>query len=377
MSLLLDEHRSYLADRPRVDALRRAIHATVRPGDVVLDLGCGTGLLGLIACEAGAARVYAVDEGGMLEIARAIAHASGFGSRITHIPGHSTKIDLAERAGVLVFDQIGRFGFEAGLLEYALDARRRLLTPDARIMPGPVTVRVALASSAEIRSRIDFWDSRPGGIDASAARLTAENTGYPIEPHHTVLHSDVADVVTLLPASWDEEPLSGRVALTATAAGRVDGLTGWFVAALAPGITMTNAPGHADRIDRRVAFLPFDQPIDLRAGDTLEVSVRLLAADMVLTWEAARADGTSRRSQSTWKGMLPVREERQRTREDAVPVLTARGAARRTLLELCDGLRSVADIERALLARHPELFPAQRDAAVFAAEVLAIYATTS
>ncbi|MDQ3169834.1 MAG: 50S ribosomal protein L11 methyltransferase [Acidobacteriota bacterium] len=376
MSLQLEEHRAYLADRPRVEALRRAIHATVRPGDVVLDLGCGTGVLGLIACEAGASRVYAVDDGGMIEIARAIAQASGYGPRIIHVPGHSTKIDLPERPGVLVFDQIGSFGFDAGLLEYALDARRRLLQPGARVMPGPVTVHVALASSAEIRSRIDFWDSRPSGIDASPARSTVENTEYPIEPRHAELHSEGAAVMTAVPASWDGEPLSGRVSLTAATNARVDGLAGWFVAELAPGITMTNAPADANRIDRRIAFLPFDRPIDLRAGDTLDVSVRLLAADMILAWDVSSADGAHRRSQSTWHGLLLVRETRQRTRGDAVPVLTARGEARRTLLELCDGVRKVADIERALVARHPDLFPVERDAAAFAAEVLAIYATS-
>src|SRR5688500_18830014 len=194
MSLLLDEHREYLADRPRVDALRRAIHDTVKPGDVVLDLGCGTGLLGLMACEAGAARVYAIDNSGMIEIDRAIARASAFGDRITHIGGHSTAVDLPERADVLVFDQIGRLGFEAGLLEFALDVRKRFLKPDARIMPGPVTLSLALAESAEIRSRIAFWDSRPAGIDTASARVTAENTGYPIEPEHVVLRSASAEI---------------------------------------------------------------------------------------------------------------------------------------------------------------------------------------
>lgn len=376
MSLLLDEHRSYLADRPRVDALRRAIHATVRPGDVVLDLGCGTGLLGLMACEAGAARVYAVDEGGMIEIARATARASDYGSRITHIAGHSSAVDLPERAGVLVFDQIGRFGFEAGLLEFALDARRRLLQPDARIMPGPVTVHLAFASSAEVRGRIDFWDTRPAGIDASPARRTAENTGYPIEPHDASLHSDGAAVMTLLPASWDEEPLEGRATLTASSAGRLDGLAGWFVAELAEGVFMSNDPRRADRINRRIAFLPFDRPMDVDAGEAIDVSVRLLASDMILAWTAARAGGSDRRAQSTWQGMLPVREARLRTRDDAVPVLTPRGEARRTVLELCDGVRSVRELERALLERHPSLFPTERDASVFAAEVLAVYATT-
>lgn len=374
MSLLLDEHRNYLADRPRVDALRRAVHATVRPGDIVLDLGCGSGLLGLMACDAGAARVYAIDHSGMIEIARAVARAEGRADRIVHIAGHSTGIDLPERANVLVFDQIGRLAFEAGLLEFALDARRRLLTPDARIVPGPITLQLALAASDDIRARIEFWDTRPAGIDTSAAHVTAVNTGYPIEPEYVTLLSGAADVMTLSAAAWDGEALFGRVTLTAARDARVDGLAGWFVAELSPGVVMSNAPDRADRINRRIALLPFDPPIDLKAGERLVVSLRLLPDVMILAWDAAREDGTDRRSQSTWKGMLPIGEERARTRDDAVPVLTPRGAARRTVLELCDGRHTVAEIERMLLDRHAGLFPTGQDAAIFAAEVLAVYA---
>lgn len=374
MSLQLDEHREYLKDHHRVDALRRAIHATVRPGDVVLDLGCGTGVLGLFACEAGAARVYAVDSSGMIELARAIARANGVADRITHIAGHSTHVELPEPADVLVFDQIGRLGFEAGLLEFARDARRRLLRPGARIVPGPVRLSLALASSAEVRARIDFWDTRPAGLDVSPARVTARNTGYPIDAEDLSLHSEPGQVLVLDPASWDDAPLEGRVRLRASSAARIDGLAGWFVAELSPGVFMSNAPDRADRINRRAAFLPFDTPIEIAAGDELDASLRLLPDAMILSWDVARPDGSDRQVQSTWRGMLTARETLTRTRDGAVPVLTARGVARKTVLDLCDGARRVDEIERALFERHPDLFASPRDAAVFAAEVLAVYA---
>lgn len=373
MSLLLDEHRHYLADRPRVAALTRAIHATVRPGDVVLDLGCGTGVLGLIACQAGASRVYAVDHGGMIEVARAIARHAGLTDRITHIAGHSTSIDLPERADVLIFDQIGRLGFEAGLLEFALDARRRLLKPDARVVPGPVRLRMALATSDDIRARIEFWSQTPAGIDTSAARVTAGNTGYPVEPESATLLSAHAEIVALEPASWQGEALSGTATLVATRDARVDGLAGWFDAELSPGVHMSNAPDLDTRIDRRFALLPFDPPLDLVAGESVDVRVRLLPSVMILTWEAQTASG-ERRAHSTWQGMLPVTEELARTRDAAVPALTARGEARRTVLELCDGHRTVREIEQQVFARHRDLFAAEEDAAVFAAEVLSVYA---
>ena len=45
----LAEHEEMLSDSVRVEAYHRALRRNVAPGDVVLDLGSGTGLLAFLA----------------------------------------------------------------------------------------------------------------------------------------------------------------------------------------------------------------------------------------------------------------------------------------------------------------------------------------
>ena len=135
MSTVIDEHREYLSDGPRLTAFREAIAELVTPDSVVLDLGCGTGILGLLACRAGAKLVYAVDEGGMIEVARSLCEANAFTNQMRFIKGLSIQIVLPERVDLVVADQIGHFGFEAGICEYFRDARARFLKPNGRMIP--------------------------------------------------------------------------------------------------------------------------------------------------------------------------------------------------------------------------------------------------
>jgi predicted RNA methylase len=58
----LEFHAFCLTDTgSRLDQFAAAIAARIRPGDTVVDLGAGTGVLSFLACRAGARRVYAIE----------------------------------------------------------------------------------------------------------------------------------------------------------------------------------------------------------------------------------------------------------------------------------------------------------------------------
>ena len=67
---MLEEHLGYVNDRIRLEQFREAIAHVIRPGDCVADIGCGSGVLGLMCLQAGAAQVCAIESTAMIEVAR-------------------------------------------------------------------------------------------------------------------------------------------------------------------------------------------------------------------------------------------------------------------------------------------------------------------
>src|SRR5215469_811240 len=131
----LDQFASMFADRVRMDAYAKVIATAVRPDDTVVDLGCGVGIFALMACRAGARRVYAIDLNGVVEFGRHLAAVNGFGDRIQFLCGDSRQIHLPERADVIISDLRGvlpLFSSAIGTLE---DARIRFLAEGGRLLP--------------------------------------------------------------------------------------------------------------------------------------------------------------------------------------------------------------------------------------------------
>lgn len=380
MSLLIDAHRQFLEDAVRLDAFSRAIAEAVRPGDVVVDLGSGTGVLGLLACRAGASRVYSVDQTGMAAFARRIAADNGFADRVIALRGHSSRVDLPERADVVVSDMIGRIGFLSGSAEALVDVRDRWLKPGGWLMPAAVDTWIAPVEHAKLHADVDFWSAPVAGFDMSAVRQSAANTGYPFafDPSH--LLAPGASGARCDYRTGDASLARGTASFVIQRPGALHGLAAWFVAQLSPSVTMTNAPGAPDRINRRNAFLPLETPVNVEAGDVVEVTLAIRPVDFVVSWSVrcTRRDAEiGAAQQSTLRGMLLEREDLRSAAERSKPVLNRWAAARASIIELCDGTRELGDIEQLVFERHAALFANAMQAKVFVAEVVGRYAETS
>jgi len=372
---VLDEHRGYLADTNRVAAYEAAVAATVRPGVVVVDLGAGSGVLGILACRAGARRVYVVEALATMELARRLYQASGFAERAVFLRGWSSSVTIPEPADVVLCDQVGYFGVGAGLLGSLADARRRFLRSGGTIVPQRLAFELGAVDAKALGERVQFWLERPVGLDLSPVHRLAANAPFPAALRPSMLLGPPVRGLDLDLAGEPPQALSLAVRLTIERAGVLHGLAGWVVATLAPGISMTNDPRSPTRIDRPGLFLPLERAVEVAPGDEIAAHVILRAADDLLAWRVeVSGPGQpphARFSHSSFSAMLLSREDLARQRPDWAPRLSSSGQAERLVLELVDGQRTRQEIEAELARRHAALFPEPRQAAAFVAQVLA------
>jgi protein arginine N-methyltransferase 1 len=301
-----------LDDASRLDTWRAAIHATVRPGDLVLDLGAGMGILSLFACQAGAARVYAVESAPSVELARLVAADNGLEERIVCLGERSQDVELPERADVLLTDTTETFGLNGQLLSAVIDARERLLKPEARLLPGEIELRVAPVEAPRAYSYlVDVWARDVRGFDLSAIRPFAANNKHPFNLDAEALLAEPAALGALDLGSLPEPSFAGRARVTATRAGTAHGLAGFFAARLSEGITLSNDPRQAT-VGYVRALLPLTEPLALAAGDELAIEVSTYDG-REWSWQVERtpAGGGSaeRRHQATRHGFPRTREE--------------------------------------------------------------------
>ena len=130
-----------LQDSVRTELYRNAIiqNPSNFRGKVIMDVGCGSGILSLFAAQAGAKRVYAVEASSMAINARKLVKANGFDDIITVIESKVEDITSAQiplkTVDVIVSEPLGTFLLNERMLETYIIARDMFLKPKGLMFP--------------------------------------------------------------------------------------------------------------------------------------------------------------------------------------------------------------------------------------------------
>ena len=130
-----------MEDTIRTPKYREAIleNPTNFRGKIVMDVGCGSGILSLFAAQAGAKKVYAVEASGAAEIARTLVKHNGFENVVTVIECKIEDIDPStiplKSIDVIISEPLGTFLLNERMLETYIIARDMFLKPGGRLFP--------------------------------------------------------------------------------------------------------------------------------------------------------------------------------------------------------------------------------------------------
>ena len=370
MAKTLDEHFGYLSDRVKLEQYQAAIDRLVRPEHVVLDLGCGSGLLGLMALRAGAAKVLFVEEGAIIEVARHSVTEAGFADRAEFFQANSFELTLPEPVDVAICDHVGYFGFDYGILVLLADTNRRFLKPNGVIVPAQIALKLAPVESISCRKLVGQW--RDGSVPDEYSWLgtTAANTRHAIQFEREALLAGEETLATLELGAKAAPFLSWSAEFICARDGALDGVAGWFDCRLIDDNHMTNSPVAEERLDRPQAFFPLDEPVAVTAGERIRVTMMARHQDHVIAWVIELPDAGKRFTLTTFNGLLLDSEALTRARPDRVAKLNDRGRARQVVLSYCDGQRTVAEIQEIVRRDHPELLPSAEAMSSFIEHVL-------
>eukprot|EP00192_Tetraselmis_astigmatica_P010741 CAMPEP_0117677814 /NCGR_PEP_ID=MMETSP0804-20121206/16944_1 /TAXON_ID=1074897 /ORGANISM="Tetraselmis astigmatica, Strain CCMP880" /LENGTH=346 /DNA_ID=CAMNT_0005487119 /DNA_START=504 /DNA_END=1542 /DNA_ORIENTATION=- len=141
---------------------------------IVMDVGCGTGILSLFAAKAGAKHVYGIECSAIAEQAMEIVKANDFQDQVTIIQGKLEEILLpVDKVDIIISEWMGYFLLYESMLDTVIFARDKWLAPGGLIFPDRATMSIMAIEDGEYKSeKIEFWDN-VYGFDMSCIKKLA------------------------------------------------------------------------------------------------------------------------------------------------------------------------------------------------------------
>uniref|UniRef100_A0A669R0X6 type I protein arginine methyltransferase n=1 Tax=Phasianus colchicus TaxID=9054 RepID=A0A669R0X6_PHACC len=123
-------HEEMLKDKVRTESYRDFIYQNshIFKDKVVLDVGCGTGILSMFAAKAGAKKVIGVDQSEIIYQAMDIIRLNKLENTITLIKGRIEEVDLPlEKVDVIISEWMGYFLLFESMLDSVIYAKDKYL----------------------------------------------------------------------------------------------------------------------------------------------------------------------------------------------------------------------------------------------------------
>ncbi|XP_035662587.1 protein arginine N-methyltransferase 3-like isoform X2 [Branchiostoma floridae] len=295
-------HMDMLQDKVRTESYRDFITTNQHlfKDKVVLDVGCGTGILSMFAARAGASQVIAVDQSEIIYKAMDIVRENNLNHVIKLIKGRVEDIQLpVEKVDVIISEWMGYFLLFESMLDTVLYARDRWLAPGGSVYPDRCTISLIAIGDTKMHSnRVAFWDDVYGfKMTCMRSDVTKEGSVEEIDPETVMSEPSLIKMVDCCSVSVAELDFTADFSLKATRDGTCTGIGGYFDIVFEKDCTnkvyFSTAPNCMKTHWKQTLFL-LEKPVDMKQGDLLsgKISVKKNKKDpraLVIRIEIANA----------------------------------------------------------------------------------------
>ncbi|XP_019572628.2 protein arginine N-methyltransferase 2 isoform X4 [Rhinolophus sinicus] len=284
-------HLEMLTDQPRTTKYHHVIlqnRESLR-GKVILDVGCGTGIISLFCAHyAQPKAVYAVEASEMAQHTGQLVMQNGFADVITVFQQKVEEVVLPEKVDVLVSEWMGTCLLFEFMIESILYARDAWLKEDGVIWPTTAALHlVPCSADKDYRSKVLFWDNAYE-FNLSALKSLAIKEFFSKPKYNHILKPEdcLSEPCTILQLDMrtvqvaDLETMKGELCFDIKKAGTLHGFTAWFSVRFqnleegAPQLVLSTGPFHPTTHWKQVLFM-MDEPVPVCTGDVVTGSVVL------------------------------------------------------------------------------------------------------
>ncbi|XP_072942719.1 uncharacterized protein Art8 [Epargyreus clarus] len=205
----LEVHRLMLEDSPRTEAYKKAIfnNKSYFANKVVMDIGCGTGILSVFCAQAGAQKVFAVEASEVANIAKEVVKENNFDNVIEVIHSKVEDVVLPNnmKVDIIVSEWMGFYLLHEGMLDSVIVARDKFLKENGVMFPESAVIYVAPCS---VPTLYDKWRDLYGvSLSTFAAHLRKSKSDKP-EIMQIKANDLLADEVALCWVDLKEDKVS-------------------------------------------------------------------------------------------------------------------------------------------------------------------------
>ena len=222
-----------LKDRKRTGTYQDAIlnNPDVFKDKIVLDIGCGTGILSIFAAKAGAKHVYGIEFADIADYAKEIIKINKLSDKITILKSKVEEVKLpVEKVDIIISEWMGYFLLYESMLDTVLYARDKWLQKDGYMLPDHATITLAGIEDTDYKStKINFWED-VYGVDMSCFKNAV--IGEPIVdvcPQKLINSSSCRILdIDLYTVKKEDLDFSSKYEITFSRDDRFSGLVAWF-----------------------------------------------------------------------------------------------------------------------------------------------------